>query len=93
MSGHTAGPWSVRTHKNGYPEVYAPGGLIIAEVWHPPVDDGAAEANALLIAAAPDLLANACALLCICKQVLDPRRVPEMEWMGTAIAKATGAQP
>lgn len=66
MSGHTPGPWEIRTVKQGYPyQIVAPNGTHVRNVtrWAalsvPALPEG--QANARLIAAAPDLLA-ACKL-------------------------------
>lgn len=61
MSGHTKGPWIILRAGNGYPyQIHAPNGDHVKDVtrWAsisvPSLPEG--EANARLIAAAPDLL-------------------------------------
>ena len=59
MSGHTPGPWSIRKHKRCYVKIDAPSHNAIAKVvWQMKFGgtDDALEANARLIAAAPELL-------------------------------------
>jgi hypothetical protein len=53
--GHTPGPWEWSEDARELPEIFAPSGDALAEVYKAPGSDGA-RANARLIAAAPDLL-------------------------------------
>ncbi len=55
-SKHTPGPWEIARYKNyeGF-SVWAKGFGCIAERWWPPEEKDVIEANAQLIAAAPDL--------------------------------------
>lgn len=56
---HTLGPWIAAKDNNGRPYVLADGTIRIADCWYLPIGKehgGEAEANAKLIAAAPELL-------------------------------------
>lgn len=63
-AAHTPGPWSIGAPANGVSRIYASGRhpdgsgatLIICDLWRSALPDRDAEANARLIAAAPDLL-------------------------------------
>jgi hypothetical protein len=59
MSGHTPGPWGVgEPDPNGHPAILTDGGELIAIVTHECVKlEEELDANARLIAAAPELLA------------------------------------
>jgi hypothetical protein len=92
---HTPGPWEVKRSGSGYPyQVHAPNGNHVKDVtrWAsisvPSLPEG--EANARLIAAAPDLLA-------IVRAVDGHHAIPADSHLGerirAAIAKATGETP
>jgi hypothetical protein len=94
MTKHTPGPWHVHPdHPRAIDAdgvevalaqlVIRPGGCDIQMVTE-------AEANAVLIAAAPAMLAALRALLAVCEEELDAGRVPEMIEARAAIAKAEG---
>lgn len=100
MSKHTPGPWEV--YHDGYYDTWSVegDGDTVADMWrlseenhsrHPHADDYV-EANARLIAAAPELL-HLCVEslddLCRC----DAGDSPLAEKIRAAIAKATGAAP
>jgi hypothetical protein len=95
MSKHTPGPWPIKVTGDrkrirvGVGLVDGPRGYDVAEVYSDDCDGEEAEANAHLIAAAPDLLDA----LCVAADYLngngwegDPRMVP----IEAAIAKAKG---
>ena len=100
MSGHTPGPWMVEgpskptadTPMGGDFAILDGGTNIIAETFRTVGVDSyrPAEANARLIAAAPELLG----LLIKCRRalsgLLDEKRLAEID---AAITKATGAKP
>lgn len=84
MSQHTSGPWRVGAPQSVDPEwllVMTSGGAIVANV------NGADEANARLIAAAPELLE---ALECIRDGMADDQAYRECA--RKAIAKAEGRE-
>jgi hypothetical protein len=61
MSGHTKGPWEIASYRNFFGfSIWSPHGPCIAERWYQHErtadQDAEMEANAHLIAAAPDLL-------------------------------------
>ena len=97
MSKHTAGPWSVDlgSDEDGWPVVIA-AGKIVANVNPESFSAGVAnliempaDANALLIAAAPDLLEA----LKRCKFDSLNMTLEDREFCRAAISKATGDQP
>lgn len=86
---HTPGPWfSVSTHDR--PNIMTDGGFLIAET-----RGINCEANARLIAAAPDLLAALEEIEYLDQPLVrgQPRRVTICEIARAAIAKATGEAP
>lgn len=94
MSKHTPGPWAlddnghdIRTHEDYWPIGCADGNLI-AYVAH--TDDVMGEANARLIAAAPDLLAACEALLNEARQFFPMVCGDAITEAEAAIAKARG---
>jgi hypothetical protein len=97
-NAHTPGPWTAGDLGRGVVEVIA-GGDKIAQVWRTrvwrlPADqagDLPAEANALLIAAAPELLAAAgLALAHLRCEYADPAQVAARDALVKAVAKAGG---
>ena len=81
---YTAGPWGVPD--GGMRPMVCSAHAVVATL----ADTGDEfEANARLIAAAPDLLAALRALLKVCDAELDAKRVPEMRAARAAIARAT----
>lgn len=77
MSEHAPGPWVVKT-RDGYTDVFdeTTGGLLAST--------SGAPANALLIAAAPDLLAA-------CRMILEPEDgIIFLNQIRAAVCKATG---
>ena len=95
---HTPGPWYAdkiedRNAYNVFPHGATSALLTVAG----PVHDGAhayalaAEANARLIAAAPELLEALRGLLSNCCEILGEKRTAEMENAHAVIAKALGA--
>lgn len=91
---HTPGPWHTNkpVESNGYVWVNPIDGVCgeIATAW-PITTNGEAEANARLIAAAPDLLNSAVmALECLRQRGLDSGQVGAS--LEIAIAKATGEE-
>lgn len=88
---HTPGPWTVRPEIGRAHQRYignrAPDALLVAEVIDT-LDDGQCDANARLIAAAPDLLEALEYCLQHGSLPLSVRYV-----ITTAIAKATGRAP
>ena len=96
MSKHTPGPWVWRKNYRG---LDGPGGAVILDyasyegMWVPDYAGDWAEANARLIAAAPELLAAVEDALAIFEFGPDDQTVPAPKWVArarTAIAKATG---
>lgn len=84
---HTPGPWFPHVDKNGRPSVTAGGVERIADCWHTAAGDG--NANAHLIAAAPDLLAALKGMLA-CYGYINPKLWTDEEHIArAAIAKAT----
>ena len=96
VAKHTPGPWSINRSKNGYPyQIYAANGTHVRSVtrWAalsvPALPEG--EANAHLIAAAPDLLAA-------CKEIATDRwpdltlqeQADRLKRANAAIRKAEG---
>ena len=94
MSKHTPGPWVVVGRLTKYVEARLVGGLIqeVAACGPTMADEGYGqqqEANARLIAAAPDLLEA----LKRCKFDSLNMTLEDREFCRAAIAKATGEQP
>jgi phosphoribosylcarboxyaminoimidazole (NCAIR) mutase len=86
MSKHTPGPWY--QHRE---TVQAPNGTLVATLANA---NGTCNANAALIAAAPELLAALEALnLAVCKAGYGNTGMPELTQAWAAIAKATGGEP
>ena len=79
---HTPGPWTVDAHRN----VMAAGGLVAFPGIAAGFDQ---DANARLIAAAPDLLSALLNLADHCSRLRDPAK--EVHEARAAIAKATGS--
>jgi hypothetical protein len=105
MSKHTPGEWAHRINKDETAYVVEAGHRLICKMsWHSASDfypkQRQSEANARLLAAAPDLLA---ALVAVCDRSdelckdRDAHRSPELEPLyqqcRAAIARATGEQP
>lgn len=90
---HTPGPWHTGKPElsNGYVWINPPDGCCgeIATAWH--IDQGSAEANARLIAAAPDLLETLIGLLDAVQSSVCKNSGPAQDAARVAIAKATGA--
>jgi len=97
MPRHTPGPWSAHEYDDGGWYIYAGGGWFIegdALVAETPGHTGTHEANAYLIAAAPELLEAAQALLIDLKAHDDAGLdCSAGVALRAAIAKATGGQP
>lgn len=90
---HTPGPWEFfgAVHdEDGEPGFFSiTNGIIeVANTASGDVPTHTEEANARLIAAAPDLLAALESLLAVCVEELDDKRTPEMRQARNAIAKA-----
>lgn len=87
MSKYTQGPWTMDTSRQGDPVVRVPGGRELQNL----VDDSTYEANARLMAAAPDLLD---ALKQLCERVEhyapEMARNQDLHEAREAIAKAEG---
>ena len=97
MSKHTPGPWAVVGNRTKYVEARLISGLIqeVAACGPTAADKGYGpqqEANARLIAAAPDLL-EALIELADCGAEAWGEDRPCVKWARAAIAKATGEQP
>ena len=97
MSKHTPGPWVVVGRLTKYVEARLVGRLIqeVAACGPTMADEGYGqqqEANASLIAAAPDLL-EALIELADCGAEAWGEDRPCVKWARAAIAKATGDQP
>lgn len=91
MNTHTKGPWGTFQDTDGTNVVYCNGDSIQRHVCYTSeggVSDDEAEANARLIAAAPELLEA----LKIAQLWLDVDGRYDMQGINAAIAKATGAQ-
>jgi len=84
MSKHTPGPWKVAKPRKSYRDGNMMYGIVGPECVSDYEDWGFTEANARLIAAAPDLLDA-------CKAALSDDQ-PYIEKCRAAIAKATGEQ-
>ena len=102
MSAHTPGPWAVWTEeKTRRDDVYiagnptgAPGGMRHLAYMVSTSDGDQTEANARLIAAAPDLLAALeSALAMICEECADGECTEQAAAARAAIGKATGRAP
>ena len=97
MSDFTPGPWAVVGNRTKYVEARLISGLIqeVAACGPTAADKGYGpqqEANARLIAAAPDLL-EALIELADCGAEAWGEDRPCVKWARAAIAKATGEQP
>ena len=97
MSKHTPGPWVVVGSRTKYVEARLVGSLMqeVAACGPTLADEGYGqqqEANARLIAAAPDLL-EALIELAACGAEAWGEDRPCVKWANAAIAKATGEQP
>ena len=92
LNTHTPGPWAIEAAPNGYTYIRAEHRAEIALVGSENMlaDDSSAASNAMLIAAAPDLLE---ALRDLVEAVEDPEASSLMRLNAArdAIAKATGA--
>lgn len=91
---HTPGPWRLRPSSGGRPAIiYGNDGWPVADVatYHGRVSQEQQDANACLIAAAPDLLENLQRMVRLL-EVEDARlaNFGEVEAARAAIAKATG---
>lgn len=104
MSAHTPGPWAVwpmgrilAITCTGRSKPHPSEGMHVAAVHMPEHNtqhDELWQANARLIAAAPDLLAALSDLLSRAKKELaDPEDVPEVYGAEQVIARAIGAKP
>lgn len=94
MSKHTPGPWEARKDDEGVWGVVHDGAFLTTAF--PPdlgMVPGTEEANARLIAAAPELLNELVLILEWAQIEKAPLRKLEMERIAALIAKATGAQP
>lgn len=97
MTMHTKGPWYVTGKMTRYVEARIDGGLIqeVAACGPTEADDGYGpqqEANARLIAAAPDLL-DALKDMVNLVELMCPFDGPQQRQARSAIARATGEQP
>ena len=97
MSKHTPGPWVVVGSRTKYVEARLVGSLMqeVAACGPTLADEGYGqqqEANARLIAAAPDLL-EALIELADCGAEAWGEDRPCVKWARAAIARATGEQP
>jgi len=102
MTAHTPGPWTIGVADSGEASIDALAGPIrwygLAEVivrYDGRDLDSTGEANARLIAAAPDLLAalKVCAAVCAGEVMNKNGLIGALEQARAAIQKATGAQP
>lgn len=104
MSKHTPGPWIIWPDMNGRLQVGLSTNYSVAEMWRTPLEGQ--EANARLIAAAPELLEaatkalgalNALHIQCDVACVVEPEGEiylrPVINALRQVIAKATGEQP
>ena len=100
MAGHTKGPWRAKSGSTPYPEcddadswiaVVSPAGREVITLYEryslAPDDRGCWEADARLIAAAPDLLE---ALIACERMVSTDEGPPDWDAVRAAIARATG---
>lgn len=89
---HTAGPWGRNIPPvSKYPIIYAGRNTHVAQVITRGLPEAEAEANARLIAAAPELLSAIVELLDACPTSCEDRRLNEaMKGAEKAIAKARG---
>lgn len=109
MSGHTKGPWSITRSKLATDGAFdyaiggADGSLVIAEAFGRDAKGGwpPAEANANLIAAAPDMLTSLKALVeqhirrggAFDEPLGESEQEPEINMALAVIARAEGRQP
>lgn len=77
MPEHTPGPWTLGSFDGNpaYVSVYGPNDELVADVHADEFDENEAEANARLIAAAPDLLAA-------CEALVDGRQETNTDYTG-----------
>lgn len=89
MSAHTAGSWTVKENELGHPTIKAMRGSVSWTIATCDFAGGLCEANARLIAAAPELLdaAKRCYMLFTALGHYDD---PQLEALRAAIAKAEG---
>jgi len=96
MSNHTPGPWEIEEHYHfGYRWISGPGHSQLAQVvWCMEDEDRSpeCEANARLIAAAPELLDALCYLLQTSTGETHEQWLEAMDQAIAAIAKAKGSQ-
>lgn len=104
MSAHTPGPWVVTDATYGHPAIPTPNLLIQPVVMGSPVNrsiakvnrsNGDAQANANLIAAAPELLKALRAMLVLYqgkRQGVLGEALPQVKSARAAIAKASGEE-
>jgi len=94
MSKHTPGPWEIKRHFDScYRYISAPEHIALAQVvWCVEEEERSpvCEANAHLIAAAPDLLDSLCYLLETCSGESPEQWLEAMDQARAAIAKAMG---
>lgn len=103
MSKHTPGPWIIWPDMNGRLQVGSSTNYSVAEMWRTPLEGQ--EANAHLIAAAPELLEaatkalgalNALHIQCDVECVVEPEGEiylhPVINALRQVVAKATGEQ-
>ena len=94
MSAHTPGPWAVGPEfdNDGEPEIIiehqTPFGNLVIAVALPGLQGQ--EANARLIAAAPELLEALQNLLAVASVRIDDPRIVQFDAARAAVAKATG---
>jgi hypothetical protein len=86
---HTPGPWSYEAGQEDF--VYDAKGNVVADTWYYACGEKS-EANARLIATAPDLLEAANWAANYIDTILDPNAWKVLDSLRAAIAKATGSQ-
>jgi len=95
MSKHTPGPWEIKAHPDPcYRYISAPEHIALAQVvWRVEEEDRSpsCEANAHLIAAAPELLDALCYLLQTSTGETHEQWLEAMDQARAAIAKAKGS--
>lgn len=93
MSGHTPGPWGRNIPPiSKYPVIYAGRNTHVAQVLTKATSEAEAEANADLIAAAPELLAACKAFESNYPMGINPGADEAVRAAVAAIAKAEGGQ-
>lgn len=96
MSKHTPGPWHLSAGRKYVMSSYSDGGLSIARMDDLEVPIDMREANANLVATAPDLLACLNSFVedtvdyMTRNKLGDPERQHNVKWARQVIAKATG---